>query len=132
MIGDFLTLRVPVLGGLCQRERIHSAVTRRRPFLVDGAVDAEGRAIMQLAASLLEQRTFVPLPGSAETSLSSQSTRTVSGTQPTPGAISEPAAASSKYLRQRAYARSSPNWHANAGEAPTEVRTGARRDRLGA
>lgn len=132
MIGDFLTLRVPVLGGLCQRDRIHSAVTRRRPFLMDGAVDAEGRAFMQLAASLLEQRTFVPLPGTADSSLSSQSTRTVSGTQPTPGAISEPAAASTKYLRQRAYARSSPNWHASAGEAPSEVRTGARRDRLGA
>lgn len=126
MISDFLCLRVPVLGGLCQRERIHTAVTRRRPFLLEGATDAEGLAIMQLAASLLEQHTFVPLPGSAEAN-----TRAVSGTQPQ-AEVPQPAAASSKYQRQRAYARSSPDWPAASADAPTEVRPGARRDRMGA
>jgi flagellar biosynthesis protein FlhG len=131
MIGDFLSLRVPVLGGLCQRERIHTAVTRRRPFLLEGAVDPEGRALMQLAASLLEQRAFAPLPGAAEASASSANTRAVSGTQPQAGAPPPPAA-SAKYERQRAYARSSPSWPRAATEAPSEVRPGARRDRLGA
>jgi flagellar biosynthesis protein FlhG len=131
MIGDFLSLRVPVLGGLCQRERIHTAVTRRRPFLLEGAVDPEGRALMQLAASLLEQRAFAPLPGATEASASSPNTRAVSGTQPQAGAP-QPAAASAKYERQRAYARSSPSWPSTAADAPSEVRPGARRDRLGA
>jgi flagellar biosynthesis protein FlhG len=114
MIGDFLSLRVPVLGGLCQRDRIHGAVTRRRPFLLEGAVDAEGRALMQLAASLLDERTFVPLPGSDEQSLSHPNTRPMSGTQPKQPAqqppAAEPAATSPKYQRQRQYARSSPSW----------------------
>jgi flagellar biosynthesis protein FlhG len=114
MIGDFLSLRVPVLGGLCQRDRIHGAVTRRRPFLLEGAVDAEGRALMQLAASLLDERTFVPLPGSDEQSLANANARTVSGTQPKPPpqqpSAADPAATSAKYQRQRDYARSSPSW----------------------
>jgi hypothetical protein len=115
MIGDFLSLRVPVLGGLCQRDRIHGAVTRRRPFLLEGAVDAEGRALMQLAASLLDERTFVPLPGSDEQSLPHANARPVSGTQPKPPppqqpSAAEPAATTTKYQRQRNYARSSPSW----------------------
>jgi flagellar biosynthesis protein FlhG len=131
MIHDFLSLRVPVLGGLCQSERIHTAVTRRRPFLLEGAVDPEGRALMQLAASLLEQRAFGPLPGAAETSVSTPNTRAVSGTQPQ-AAVPQPEAATSKYQRQRAYARSSPNWPAAGADASNGVRPGARRDRLGA
>jgi len=139
MIGDFLSLRVPVLGGLCQRERIHGAVTRRRPFLLEGAVDAEGRALMQLAASLLDERTFVPLPGSDEASLSHPNARAVSGTRPkpqpeaaAPAEKQQPDPASPKYQRQRAYARSSPNWPRTADGAPKEVRRGTKRDRLGA
>jgi flagellar biosynthesis protein FlhG len=131
MIGDFLSLRVPVLGGLCQRERIHTAVTRRRPFLLEGAVDPEGRALMQLAASVLEQRAFAPLPSAADTGTSAANTRAVSGTQPKPGAP-QPPAAESKYERQRAYARSSPSWPTASAEKPSGVRRGARRDRLGA
>jgi flagellar biosynthesis protein FlhG len=121
MIGDFLSLRVPVLGGLCQRDRIHASVTRRRPFLMEGAVDAEGRALMQLAASLLDQRAFVPLPGAAESSTSAQNTRAVSGTQPK-AADPQPEAATSKYQRQRAYARSSPDWPAAGAKASNRVR----------
>jgi hypothetical protein len=136
MIGDFLSLRVPVLGGLCQRDRIHGAVTRRRPFLLEGAVDAEGRALMQLAASLLDERTFVPLPGSDEASLSHPNARAVSGTQPkqqpkaAPGTPSEPP--STKYQRQRDYARSSPSWPRERSEKPRGVRRGTKRNRLGA
>lgn len=123
MIGDFLSLRVPVLGGLCRSERIHTSVTRRRPFLLEGAVDAEGRALMQLAASLLDQRAFVPLPGAAEASASAQDTRSVSGTQPK-AAPPQPGAAASKYQRQRAYARSSPDWPAAGRDASNRVRRG--------
>jgi flagellar biosynthesis protein FlhG len=130
MIGDFLSLRVPVLGGLCQRERIHTAVTRRRPFLLEGATDTEARALMQLAASLLEHRAFVALPGAADFAIAPNA-RTVSGAQPQ-AAEGQPDPASPKYQRQRAYARSSPNWPATAADTGSGVRPGARRDRLGA
>jgi flagellar biosynthesis protein FlhG len=128
MIGDFLSLRVPVLGGLCQRDRIHGAVTRRRPFLLEGAVDTEGRALMQLAASLLDERTFVPLPGADEQSLSHPNARAVSGTQPKqPQHVAEPAATTStKYQRQRAYARSSPSWPRVSPDHTKKVRPGTR------
>ena len=62
MIGDFLTLRVPVLGGLLRRDRIHAAVTRRRPFVLDGANDPESKLLMQIADSYLSlQRTAARL-----------------------------------------------------------------------
>jgi len=103
MISDFLGLRVPVLGGLCRRDRIHAAVTQRRPFLLDGANDPESRTLLGLAESYLQLRGMTPaeLPP-------------------------EPA---SKYQRQRAYARSSPTWPAVV-EGESGVRPGVRRDRL--
>jgi flagellar biosynthesis protein FlhG len=97
MIGDFLSVRVPVLGGLCRRDKIHAAVSRRRPFLVETGNDPESQLLLALAASLLERRTFAPLASEP--------------LQPT-------AAASGKYQRQRAYARSSPNWPAVTPEEP--------------
>ena len=112
MIGDFLNVRVPVLGGLCRRDKIHTAVSRRRPFLVEGGSDPESQLLLTLAASLLEQRSFSPL--------------TSEPLQPT-------AAASSKYQRQRAYARSSPSWPAvHPDEPDSEVSPGVRRGDLDA
>ncbi|HKU39174.1 MAG TPA: MinD/ParA family protein [Polyangiales bacterium] len=111
MIGDFLSVRVPVLGGLCRRDKIHASVTRRRPFLADAGLDPESQLLLALAASLLERRSFAPLASEP--------------LQPT-------AAASSKYQRQRAYARSSPNWPAVTPESGSGVRPSVRRDRLGA
>ena len=103
MISDFLGLRVPVLGGLCRRDRIHVSVTQRRPFMLDGATDPESRALLSLAASYLQLR------GAAPKEL--------------------PAEPPSKYQRQRAYARSSPTWPAVV-EGESGVRPGVRRDRL--
>ena len=103
MISDFLGLRVPVLGGLFRRDRIHAAVSQRRPFLLDGGDDPETRALFSLAASYLQVRGMTP--------------------------NAPPAAAASKYQRQRAYARSSPQWPAVLDTEPG-VRPGVRRDRL--
>jgi flagellar biosynthesis protein FlhG len=52
MITDFLGLRVPVLGGLLRKDRIHGSVSRRRPFVADGT-DAESKLILQLAEAYL-------------------------------------------------------------------------------
>jgi flagellar biosynthesis protein FlhG len=103
MISDFLGLRVPVLGGICRRDRIHAAVTQRRPFLFDAASDPESGTLLSLAASYLQLRGMAPKESAAE-----------------PG---------SKYQRQRAYARSSPTWPAVL-DSESGVRPGVRRDRL--
>jgi flagellar biosynthesis protein FlhG len=68
MINDFLTLKVPVLGGLLRRDRIHNAVSRRRPFVIEGG-DPESKLLMQLAeACLNRQRTAAnPAPPAADT-----------------------------------------------------------------
>jgi flagellar biosynthesis protein FlhG len=52
MVRDFLTLEVPVLGGLLRKDRIHTAVTRRRPFIVEGT-DAESLLLLQIAERYL-------------------------------------------------------------------------------
>ncbi|HEX4353365.1 MAG TPA: AAA family ATPase [Polyangiales bacterium] len=52
MIGDFLTLQVPVLGALLRKDRIHAAVTRRKPFILDGS-DAESLLLLQIAERYL-------------------------------------------------------------------------------
>jgi flagellar biosynthesis protein FlhG len=53
MVGDFLGLRVPVLGGLRRLDRIHHSVTRRKPFMSEVGTDPEALLIMQLAESFL-------------------------------------------------------------------------------
>jgi len=64
MIGDFLHLNVPVLGGLPRRDRIHYAVSRRRPFTLDGYEPESGqlRLIAQrlLAACDMLEATIPP------------------------------------------------------------------------
>ena len=52
MVSDFLTLQVPVLGGLLRKDRIHAAVTRRRPFIIDGT-DAESLLLLKIAERYL-------------------------------------------------------------------------------
>lgn len=63
MIGDFLALRVPVLGGLLRRDRIHAAVTRRKPFILD-AHDPEAKLLLQIAEGYLNlpKLTAAPAP----------------------------------------------------------------------
>lgn len=75
MVGDFLMLRVPVVGALRRSGRIHYSVTRREPFLTDKASDAESRLVLSLADAFLEldkdalrmrrMRAHSQLPGSA-------------------------------------------------------------------
>lgn len=59
MIADFLCLRVPVLGALMRRDRIHAAVSRRKPFVL-GSNDPEARALMELGELLLSKRSLRP------------------------------------------------------------------------
>jgi MinD-like ATPase involved in chromosome partitioning or flagellar assembly len=54
MISDFLRLRVPVLGGLQRKDRIHSAVSRRKPFAVDSS-EPEAKLLLQVAQRLLAE-----------------------------------------------------------------------------
>lgn len=54
MVGDFLMLRVPVVGALRRSGRIHYSVTRREPFLTDKASDAESRLVLSLADAFLD------------------------------------------------------------------------------
>jgi MinD-like ATPase involved in chromosome partitioning or flagellar assembly len=56
MINDFLRLRVPVLGGLQRRDRIHAAVSRRKPFALDSS-DPEARLLLQVAQRLLTEHS---------------------------------------------------------------------------
>jgi hypothetical protein len=53
MIRDFLCVDAPVLGALMRRERIHNAVSRRRPFAADSN-EPEGRILLSIAQQLLE------------------------------------------------------------------------------
>lgn len=54
MIGDFLMLRVPVIGALRRSGRIHYSVSRREPFLTEKAGDAESRLMLYLADTFLD------------------------------------------------------------------------------
>jgi flagellar biosynthesis protein FlhG len=54
MIRDFLCVDAPVLGVLMRRERIHNAVSRRRPFAADSSNEPEGRILLAIAQQLLE------------------------------------------------------------------------------
>jgi hypothetical protein len=69
MIGDFLTVQVPVLGGLLRRDRIHTSVTRRHPFMLDAA-DPESLLLMRIAESLLTNSepsaVRLPMPNEAD------------------------------------------------------------------
>jgi flagellar biosynthesis protein FlhG len=68
MIGDFLGVQVPVLGGLLRRDRIHAAVTQRRPFILD-AGDPESLLLMQIAEAFLTERQRAaapPVPSAAQ------------------------------------------------------------------
>ena len=57
MIRDFLCVDAPVLGALMRRERIHNAVSRRKPFAADGG-EPEGRLLASIAQQLWDaQRT---------------------------------------------------------------------------
>lgn len=53
MIRDFLCVDAPVLGALMRRERIHAAVSRRRPFAAD-STEPEGRLLLSIAQQLLD------------------------------------------------------------------------------
>jgi flagellar biosynthesis protein FlhG len=53
MIRDFLCVDAPVLGALMRRERIHNAVSRRRPFVAD-ANEPEAKLLMSIAQQLLD------------------------------------------------------------------------------
>ena len=55
MIRDFLCVDAPVLGALMRKERIHTAVSRRRPFVADSN-EPEARLLMSIAQQLLEAR----------------------------------------------------------------------------
>jgi flagellar biosynthesis protein FlhG len=55
MISDFLCLRVPVLGALSRKDRIHAAVSRRRPFVADSS-EPEAKLLLQLAERFLNER----------------------------------------------------------------------------
>jgi flagellar biosynthesis protein FlhG len=61
MFGDFLTLQVPVLGCLLRRDRIHAAVTRRKPFVLD-ASDAESTMLMEIAQAYLGMQRSAAAP----------------------------------------------------------------------
>jgi flagellar biosynthesis protein FlhG len=56
MIRDFLCVDAPVLGALMRRERIHAAVSRRRPFVAD-STEPEARLLMSVAQQLMEARS---------------------------------------------------------------------------
>lgn len=53
MIRDFLCVDAPVVGALMRRERIHNAVTRRRPFAADSS-EPEGRVLLSIAQQLID------------------------------------------------------------------------------
>jgi len=53
MIRDFLCVDAPVLGAMMRRERIHNAVSRRKPFAADSS-EPEGRLLSSIAHQLLD------------------------------------------------------------------------------
>ncbi|HTU59357.1 MAG TPA: hypothetical protein VMF89_13000, partial [Polyangiales bacterium] len=53
MIRDFLCVDAPVLGAMMRRERIHNAVSRRKPFAADSS-EPEGRLLLSIAHQLLD------------------------------------------------------------------------------
>lgn len=62
MISDFLHLKVPVLGALQRRDRIHFAVSRRRPFTLDN-VEPESSQLRRMAQQLLATCDVVEATG---------------------------------------------------------------------
>jgi flagellar biosynthesis protein FlhG len=55
MIRDFLCVDAPVLGALMRKERIHTAVSRRKPFVADSN-EPEARLLVSIAQQLVEAR----------------------------------------------------------------------------
>jgi flagellar biosynthesis protein FlhG len=53
MMGDFLSMDVPVVATLSHNRAMHQSVTKRRPFLVDHPTSADGRELLRLAEELL-------------------------------------------------------------------------------
>ncbi|MDH5671949.1 MAG: PilZ domain-containing protein [Myxococcales bacterium] len=54
MIADFLAVRSPLSTVLPRSDRIHTSVSRRRPFVADSSETPEARALLSLAETLLE------------------------------------------------------------------------------
>jgi flagellar biosynthesis protein FlhG len=107
MIADFLNLRVPVLGGLLRKDRIHGSVTRRRPFVADGT-DAESKLILQLAEAYLNLQ-----PRAAGRAAATDGA--VSGGRPNPlagaaGIAAQPVPSLKQY--ERAHVRHEVDWPA--------------------
>lgn len=53
MMGDFLSMDVPVVASLSLNRAMHQSVTKRRPFLVDHPTSPDGRELVRLAEELL-------------------------------------------------------------------------------
>jgi flagellar biosynthesis protein FlhG len=53
MMGDFLSMDVPVVASLTHNRAVHQSVTKRRPFIVDHPSSVDGRELMRLAEELL-------------------------------------------------------------------------------
>ncbi|MEO0323257.1 MAG: P-loop NTPase [Myxococcota bacterium] len=54
MLGDFLNVPVPVAASIPRTKPLHDSVTRRRPFLMDGASGPAAGQFLKLAEALLE------------------------------------------------------------------------------
>ncbi|MBI2898121.1 MAG: P-loop NTPase [Deltaproteobacteria bacterium] len=61
MMGDFLSIRAPVLGHVRASRRVHDSVTRRRPLLVDDPGDECARAFHRMAEALLLAEVDEPM-----------------------------------------------------------------------